>query len=365
MPNFENTVNRTLYPVSGVIMKAKTWPVSLVARQESRCDMQIGTIGTGPIVETFLAACQQVPSVQIGAVYSRSGEKAVALASCYGIARTYTNLDELLGDPAIDTIYIALPNSLHFAQVVQALRANKHVILEKPMTSTLAEARELVELAQERRLFLFEAISTRHLPNYLKVRQDLSDIGPVHLVQCNYSQYSSRYTQLLAGEVTNIFDPAFSGGCLYDLNIYNLHFVIGLFGRPQAVHAYANKAFNGIDTSGTVVLEYDGFIATCSAAKDSASPSFQIIQGEKGFIDVAGPVNRCPSYEIRTGSRQETVNLQTQENRLVYEIEAFADCLAQRDWSRAQAWLDESLVVMEVAEKARQEAGVVFEVDEV
>jgi predicted dehydrogenase len=326
--------------------------------------MQIGTIGTGPIVETFLAACQQVPSVQIGAIYSRSGEKAAALASRFGIARTCTTMDELLGDPVIDTIYIALPNSLHFDQAVQALKANKHVILEKPMTSTLAEAQALVKLAREKGLYLFEAISTRHLPNYLNVRQDLATIGPVRLVQCNYSQYSSRYTQLLDGEVTNIFDPTFSGGCLYDLNIYNLHFVIGLFGRPQAVHAYANKAFNGIDTSGTVVLEYDGFIATCSAAKDSASPSFQIIQGEKGFIDVAGPVNRCPSYEIRTGSRQETVNLQTQENRLVYEIDAFADCLAQRDWSRAQAWLDESLVVMEVAEKARQEAGIVFGVQD-
>ena len=327
--------------------------------------MQIGTIGTGPIVETFLAACQQVPSVQVSAVYSRSVEKAAALASRFGIARTCTTMDELLVDPAIDTIYIALPNSLHFAQAVQALQANKHVILEKPLTSTLAEAQALVKLAREKGLYLFEAITTRHLPNYLKVRQELADIGPIRLVQCNYSQYSSRYTQLLAGDVTNIFDPAFSGGCLYDLNIYNLHFVIGLFGRPQAVHAYANKAFNGIDTSGTVVLKYDDFIATCSAAKDSASPSFQIIQGEKGFSDVAGPVNRCPSYEIRTGSRQETVNLQTQENRLVYEIEAFADCLARNDWGQAEAWLDESLLVMEVADTARHAAGIVFGVDEV
>ena len=102
--------------------------------------MQIGTIGTGPIVETFLAACQQVPSVQVSAVYSRSVEKAAALASRFGITRIYTTMDELLGDPAIDTIYIALPNSLHFAQAVQALQANKHVILEKPLTSTLAEA---------------------------------------------------------------------------------------------------------------------------------------------------------------------------------------------------------------------------------
>lgn len=326
--------------------------------------MQIGTIGTGPIVETFLAACQELPSVQVGAVYSRSGEKAAALASRFGIARTCTTMDDLLGDPAIDTIYIALPNSLHFAQAAQALQANKHVILEKPLTSTLAEARQLIDLARAKGLYLFEAISTRHLPNYRSIRQDLFDIGPVRLVQCNYSQYSSRYTQLLAGEVTNIFDPAFSGGCLYDLNIYNLHFVIGLFGRPQAVHAYANKAFNGIDTSGTVVLEYDGFIATCTAAKDSASRSFQIIQGEKGYLDVAGPVNSCPSYAIRTGSRQDQVNLQIQENRLVYEIEAFAACLDRQDWSQAQAWLDESLLVMEVLEKARHEAGIVFGVDQ-
>ena len=325
--------------------------------------MKIGTIGTGVIVETLLEACQRIPAVHVSAVYSRSAGKAQALAARFGIEKTYAQLDSMLDQAEIDTIYIASPNRLHFSQAVKALQAGKHVILEKPMTSTLAEARDLVELARAKGCFLFEAISTRHLPNYIKAQADLAELGPVRLVQCNYSQYSSRYTQLLAGEVTNIFDPAFSGGCLFDLNIYNLHFVLGLFGRPNHVHAFANKAFNGIDTSGTVILEYDGLIATCTAAKDSASPSFQIIQGERGYMQVEGPVNRCPSYEIHTASRQETINVQDQENRLVYEIQAFADCLHRQDWTLAWQWLDLSQLVMETAEKARHAAGIRFDVD--
>ena len=71
------------------------------------------------------------------------------------------------------------------------------------------------------------------------------------MVQCNYSRISSRYRQYEQGIVLPAFDPACSGGCLYDINLYNLHFVTGLFGRPEEVDYYANLGFNGVDTSGT------------------------------------------------------------------------------------------------------------------
>ena len=69
-----------------------------------------------------------------------------------------------------------------------------------------------------------------------------------------------------------------------DLNVYNINIVIGLFGEPLTTAYYANRGHNGIDTSGTMVLSYPTLTATCTAAKDSSSPSFTIIQGEKGWI---------------------------------------------------------------------------------
>ncbi len=325
--------------------------------------MKIATIGTGTIVETMIDAAKKIPDVQVVAACSRQAARATALAERFGIPTTYTSLEAMLADPAIDTVYIATPNSLHFEQARQALQAGKHVILEKPLTSTAAEAQALSLLARERKLFLFEAISTMHLPNYRDAWNHLAEIGPVRLIQCNYSQYSSRYTQLKAGHVTNVFDPAFSGGCLYDLNIYNLHFVIGLLGRPRQIHAFSHQAANGIDTSGTVVLTYPDCLAICTAAKDSASPSFQIIQGEDGFIQFNGPTNQCPVFEVQVGTHHAIFNHQTAENRLVYEIGDFADCLQRQDREMADRWLDHSLLVMEVAEAARRDAGILFLAD--
>ena len=133
-------------------------------------------------------------------------------------------------------------------------------------------------------LFLFEAIVTLYMPNYALIKENLAKLGPLHLVQCNFSQYSSRYDALLEGKITNVFNPAFSGGALADIGIYNLHYVIGLFGKPKAMRYYPNMHACGIDTSGVAILEYDGFIATCSCAKDSTSKNISQLQGEKGYL---------------------------------------------------------------------------------
>ena len=83
----------------------------------------------------------------------------------------------------------------------------------------------------------------------------MSSLGKIKLVQCNYSQYSSRYDKFLAGEIPNVFNPVFSGGALQDINIYNLHFVTGLFGKAKEVKYIANSAENGIDTSGIATIK--------------------------------------------------------------------------------------------------------------
>ena len=120
----------------------------------------------------------------------------------------------------------------------------------------------------------------------------------VKLVQCNYSQYSSRYPDYLKGVVLPAFDPAFSGGSLFDINIYNVHFVCGLFGKPASVEYFANKGFNGIDTSGVLVMNYPEFIAVCVGAKDSQSPSHATVQGINGYIKLTSAPNTSRSVEL-------------------------------------------------------------------
>jgi len=326
--------------------------------------MNIGTIGTGPIVDLFLDAVSRVDGVTCAAVCSRQAETARPLADKYGIGRIHTDYTAMLQDSTVDCVYIATPNSLHCDQARQALMAGKHVIVEKPFTSTAAEAESLIDLSRQKGLFLFEAITTIHFPNFLAARTQLASLGPVKLVQCNYSQYSSRYDKLLAGENPNIFNPAFSGGSLYDINIYNLHFVIGLFGPPKDIRYFPNRAENGIDTSGIAILAYDSFIAVCAGAKDSASPSFAIVQGIRGTLRFDSSVNQCQKGEIRVADQVTALDAQKEEpNRLVHELRAFSDCIRNDDRLMCDRWLDHSLAVIKAAEAARKSAGIVFAAD--
>ncbi len=324
----------------------------------------IGAIGTGLIVDEFLNAVEATENVRCTAVYSRRMETARALADKHNIENIYTDYGALLDDEAVNFIYIASPNSLHYEHALKALEKGKHVICEKPFTSTVQEVKNLIDLAKEKNLFLFEAISTIHLPNYHKIKEKIKDIGNVKLVQCNYTQYSSRYDRFLQGEITNVFSPEFSGGALVDINIYNLHFVTGLFGKAGEVGYTANIAWNGIDTSGIVTLKYDDFVCECIGAKDSHSPNFIIIQGTKGYIRLNSPAQNCLSFELAIGDKTETYTEQTLANRLAYEVLEFGSIFRNKDLDKCYELLKHSLKVMETVVGARKHAGIVFAADD-
>lgn len=324
--------------------------------------MKLGIIGTGFIVHTFINAAMQHKEIQLQAIYSRSKEKAEEMAKTFNIASIYTDLDQMLQDPNIEFMYIASPNALHYEQTKLALQANKHVICEKPFTSTPKELEELIVLAKEKQLFLFEAITTLHLPNYHKVRELLPKIGDIKMVQCNFSQYSSRYDAFLRGENPNVFNPVMSGGALMDLNIYNLHFVMGLFNAPNNVQYFANIK-DGIDTSGIAILEYPDFIVSCVAAKDSASVNLTQIQGEKGYITILGS-SVCKTIDfISLDGSKETYNLQTVENHLYYELADFLSHYSNHNLSACYKLLDHSLLVLNTLTTLRHQAGIVFPAD--
>ena len=325
--------------------------------------MKIGTIGTGTIVEEFLKAVREVENVECIATYSRKEENAKRLADKFNIKKIYTDYDLLIEDEEIDFIYIASPNSMHYGYALKALQNGKNVISEKPFTSTVKEAETLINLAKEKNLFLFEAITTIHLPNYNKIREEIKNIGQLKLVQCNYSQYSSRYDKLLQGEITNVFNTKFSGGALQDINIYNLHFVTGLFGKAKYVKYDANISENGIDTSGVVTLNYGDFVCECVGAKDSESPSFVIIQGTKGYIKLNSPSNQCLSFEVKSNGDIKEYNEQKFDNRMVYELMDFEETYKNKNLEKCHNLLKHSLSVVETAVSARNYAGIVFAAD--
>ncbi|MDS0524853.1 Gfo/Idh/MocA family oxidoreductase [Clostridium sp. SHJSY1] len=325
--------------------------------------MRIGIIGTGKIVEEFLDALNEVDNVECTAIYSRRMETGMTLAKKFRVKQVYTDYNKLLNDEEVNFVYIASPNSMHYEYALEALNNDKNVICEKPFTSTAREAKKLIDLAKEKNLFIFEAITTLHLPNYKKLKEVAKTLRNIKLVQCNFSQYSSRYDKLLKGEITNAFNPFFSGGALQDINIYNLHFVIGLFGKANRVNYLANKGENGIDTSGIATLEYDDFLCTCVGAKDSNSSCFAIIQGENGYIKLNGATNQCLSFEMEIDGKHEEYNEQKFSNRMIYEIKEFLELYNNKDFEKSYRLLEHSLKVVESAVEARMDAGIVFSAD--
>lgn len=192
--------------------------------------MKLAVLGTGMIVKEVLPVLQKIDGIDLVAILStvRSLETAKDLAKEYNMSLATSEYKAVLDNEEIDTVYIGLPNHLHFDYAKEALLAGKHVICEKPFTLEASQLEELVSIANTRQLILLEAITNQYLPNFDLVKEHLSNLGDIKIVECNYSQYSSRYDAFKRGEVAPAFNPEMGGGALRDLNIYNLHLVIGL-----------------------------------------------------------------------------------------------------------------------------------------
>lgn len=327
-------------------------------------EIRLGTIGSGVIVRSILDGVRRTEGIYLEAVYSRTEEKGRQLAEDYGTQKVYTDVDALLADSGVNVVYIASPNLLHCEHTKKALLAGKHVVCEKPFCTRADQVRELAELAKERRLFLAEAVPTTFLPNYRILPENLPRIGRVKLVLGNYTQYSARYDKLLAGEVPNVFNPDFAGGCLMDINYYNVYLTAALFGRPEGAVYRPNLFVNGIDTSGIMELNYPGFRASLAASKDARGVSYYQIEGERGFLYVKDGSNGLAEVRVVTEDRDETFNLQPDPDRWFYEIQNLTPLLLSEDYEAVYSRLDITQTALEVVEQARRKAGIRFPGDE-
>ena len=323
-------------------------------------EIRLGTIGSGVIVQSILDNVTVTDGIRLEAVYSRSREKGEALAAQYGAASVYTDMDAFLADENVNFVYIATPNLLHYPQAKKALLAGKNVILEKPFTTTVEHARELVQIADEKGLILIDAVPTAFLPNVEILKEQLPRIGRLRLVMGNYSQYSSRYDQVLAGQVPNIFNPEFAGGCLMDISFYNVYLNVLLFGKPQKSVYYPNIYPGLTDTSGCLVLCYDGFVSQNAGAKDTWGVNFFQIEGEKGYIYIEGGPNGVSSLRVVTKTSDETFNAQPNTDRWFYEVQNITRLVLEDNRAALRARLDTMLQVIETIETSRKAAGILF-----
>ena len=328
--------------------------------------MKVGILGAGMIVHDMLSFIHDVKGVDLVGICALpfEKEKIDALAKEHHILKTYVDYDMMLENEDIEVIYVAVNNHLHYEMCMKALQAHKHVICEKPFTSHIKELEKLHAYAKQENLILLEAISTQYLPNVLKIKELLKEVGNVKIVSANYSQYSSRYNAFQEGNILPAFDYTKSGGALMDLNIYNIHFLVALFGEPKDVKYQANIE-KGIDTSGIITLDYGSFKAVLIGAKDCKAPIMTSVQGDKGCIVLDTPVNNASSFQLlKNDKTQTTFDEQHGTHRMYFEFVEFVKIIDEKDYQRAEDMMEKSLIAMRIATKARESAGVVFASDQ-
>jgi len=156
------------------------------------------------------------------AVGSRSQGSADRFADEFGIANPHASYESLVADPAVDVIYVATPHPMHHDNAILALRAGKHVLVEKPFTTNAAEAREIVRVARENGLFAMEAMWTRFLPHMTMIRNwlDRGVLGDVVTVTADHGQWFAEDAEF------RLFAPELGGGALLDLGVYPVSFAV-------------------------------------------------------------------------------------------------------------------------------------------
>lgn len=299
--------------------------------------IRVAMIGTSMISHEFAKASQRVPGVEIAGVVSRDATRAAAVAQQVGARRSWSDLDAMLSSADVDAVYVASPNSLHHTQSLAALRAGKHVLVEKPAVPTAAEFEELIAVAESQGLIVFEAMRNAYDPGMALVRELLPQVGTIRRVSFEYAQRSSRYDNVLAGQQVNIFDPAMAGGALNDLGVYCVSALVDLFGPPASVHAETVVIGSGADGSGVALLRYPGFVADVSWSKITSSNRPSQIEGELGTItiDKIGEPRRIVLHLLGSDPVELDVDGSDTTGAFIgnmhHEIERFADLVGGKE----------------------------------
>lgn len=243
-----------------------------------------GILGLGNIAKTFAKDFQYTNGGIIVAAASRSIEKAKKFCGEYDIEKAYGTYQELIEDKGIDVIYIATPHNLHFQNTLDAIRAGKAVLCEKPITTNPNDLKVLIEEAKTHNTYLMEAMWTYFLPSIKKAIEWIRDgrIGTLKMIKADFA--------FKAEDDPNgrLFNPELAGGALLDIGIYPIAMSLLLTRKePNSMHIISKKAKTGVDMAETMIFEYDdGLTANLYAALDHDAPWDALIIGTEGYVKI-------------------------------------------------------------------------------
>ena len=283
--------------------------------------MNIGILSISSIAPRFIAAVREEGSFEVIALSSRTLEKAEEKAKAWGIPRAYGSHEALLEDKDVDIVYISAVNSAHYKWAKAAILSGKHVICEKPCTTTETQTRELFALAKERGLFLMEAQKMLFLPAVLAAKEaiDAGKLGKVRIAEFNHSFYGS-YNNWM-------YDEAAGGGPLLSSGIYVVELLQFLFGCDVAEISGICTKHPGTDVEEQYAISgrmENGVVFSMKNSTVAIMKNTACIYGEEGSLELP-EYWKARKVIFSNGETQEFPC----EHELVYEVRHIAECFRE------------------------------------
>lgn len=285
--------------------------------------LRIGILSTSSIAPRFIAAVREAEAGEIVALSSRTLEKAKEKAAQWQIPTAYGSHMELLSDPQVDIVYISTVNAQHYPWAKAALEYGKHVICEKPCTTTAEHTKELFALARKKGLFLMEAEKMLFLPTLLEVRNRIrsGDLGTIHMVEMSQS-FSAAYN-------TWMFNAEAGGGPLLSSGIYAVQLMLWLFGPIQRIEGIKSADSNGVEWQYILSGQTESGVLFCAQNSTQAMLNNGArIFGTKGWVEIPDYWKARKAVFHFPGKPDEFIEYPC-EHELVYEVQHISDCFAK------------------------------------
>ncbi|MEX0654070.1 MAG: Gfo/Idh/MocA family oxidoreductase [Phycisphaeraceae bacterium] len=246
-----------------------------------------GILGTGNIARQFAEGVAGSKRSRVSAVGSRTRGAAEGFAEEYELDRSHRCYEDLLADEAVEAVYISLPNSLHAQWTIKALEAGKHVLCEKPLATSAAEAGLMFDAAAKAGRTLVEAFMYRSHPLTQAVVDEVrrGTIGELRLIRTSFC-YRTRHIE------SNIrFDASLAGGALMDVGCYCIDFACLLAdAEPTSVCGAGHLHETGVDERAAGTIAFDnGVLANIACGMTVQTDNTALICGDEGYIAVPVP----------------------------------------------------------------------------
>lgn len=317
----------------------------------------VGIIGAGHIALKMASTLAALPRTHRYAIASREMRKAMTFAKEQGFERAYGSYEELMDDPKVDLIYIATPHAFHFEQAKASILKGKPVLCEKAFTANAAQAEELLKLAEEKQVFIAEAIWTRYLPMSRTIAELVRKgaVGTPYLLSANLGYAITNRERLVR--------PELAGGALLDVGVYTLNFAAMVFGTEiLSTTSTCVKMDNGLDAQDSITLVYPGErMAVLNSSMLARSDRQGIISGDGGHM-IIDNINNPQSIKVLDGNYQTVAEYHapSQVTGFEYEVNACIDALDKGLLQTLDMPHDETLRIMRQMDALRKEWGVCF-----